>query len=390
MPKRKAQAVAMPNKASIRQICRSAMALLCAALMFTLSMPALAELTTDLKPTAQSAVLLERSTRMVLYGSNAHKKLPMASTTKIMTALIAIENGRLDDIVTVPKEAYGVEGSSMYLMLGEKVSLLDLLYGLMVNSGNDAAIAIAIHIGGNVEGFTELMNKRAEKLGLTNTHFVTPNGLHDKEHYTTAYDLAVIACEAMNNEIFRQLASTSYYTTQTGEVKRYLKSKNKLLWQYEGSTGIKTGYTKAAGKCLVFSAERDGMETVGVVLNSADIFDDASKILDYGFSSYKMSVLVSKGEVVAIAEVTNGRKRLLELAAKEDIMSPVSVSDGMRLRPRAVYEKELQAPIEQGLTLGRLELYDGERLVAVVPLVAAENIAGLTLKDFIKTVVGLW
>lgn len=314
----------------------------------------------------------------------------MASTTKIMTALIAIENGRLDDIVTVPKEAYGVEGSSMYLMLGEKVSLLDLLYGLMVNSGNDAAIAIAIHIGGNVEGFTELMNKRAEKLGLTNTHFVTPNGLHDKEHYTTAYDLAVIACEAMNNEIFRQLASTSYYTTQTGEVKRYLKSKNKLLWQYEGSTGIKTGYTKAAGKCLVFSAERDGMETVGVVLNSADIFDDASKILDYGFSSYKMSVLVSKGEVVAIAEVTNGRKRLLELAAKEDIMSPVSVSDGMRLRPRAVYEKELQAPIEQGLTLGRLELYDGERLVAVVPLVAAESIAGLTLEDFIKTVAGLW
>ena len=380
----------MPNKASMRQICRSAMVLLCAALMFTLSMPALAELTTDLKPTAQSAVLLERSTRMVLYGSNAHEKLPMASTTKIMTALIAIENGRLDDIVTVPKEAYGVEGSSMYLMLGEKVSLLDLLYGLMVNSGNDAAIAIAIHIGGNVEGFTELMNKRAEKLGLTNTHFVTPNGLHDKEHYTTAYDLAVIACEAMNNEIFRQLASTSYYTTQTGEVKRYLKSKNKLLWQYEGSTGIKTGYTKASGKCLVFSAERDGMETVGVVLNSADIFDDASKILDYGFSSYKMSVLVSKGEVVAIAEVTNGRKRLLELAAKEDIMSPVSVSDGMRLRPRAVYEKELQAPIEQGLTLGRLELYDGERLVAVVPLVAAESIAGLTLKDFIKTVVGLW
>ena len=338
---------------------------------------------------SQSAILIEQSTGKVLFGENAHQRLPMASTTKIMTALIAIEKGNLDDIVTTASEAYGVEGSSMYIQKNEKLSLKDLIYGLMLNSGNDAAIAIAIHIGGSIEGFADLMNERALSLGLTNTHFVTPNGLHDPEHYTSAFDLAAIAREAMNNETFREIAATPYYCTETGNVKRTLKSKNKILWQYEGGNGIKTGYTEAAGKCLVFSAERADMELIGVVLNSPDIFPESMNMLDYGFELVSMSRKVNAGEMVARVKVNKGSKGLVAVTAGKDIVVPIKIEEGALLKTRVVIPRQIDAPIEKGAELGTLELWDGTRLAASEPLVAMENIDSWGLEDYFNMLLGV-
>lgn len=191
--------------------------------------------------TAAAAALIEANSGKLLLSGNSNSRLPMASTTKTMTALVVIENCDLDETVEVTADAAGTEGSSMYLSCGERLSVRDLLYGLMLLSGNDAAVALAVHVGGTVESFVRIMNDRAAKLGLTNTHFVTPNGLHDAEHYTTAYKLALIGAEALKNETFRQIVSTQYYTAETGDRVRTMKNKNALLWDYGNAVGIKTG-----------------------------------------------------------------------------------------------------------------------------------------------------
>lgn len=323
---------------------------------------------------AQSAALIEGSTKKTLYGKSAHTKLPMASTTKIMTALIALENGNLDDMVKTPDEAYGAEGSSIYLNKGEAMSLRDLLYGLMLNSGNDAAVSIAIHIAGSVEAFASMMNARASRLGANNTHYVTPNGLHDQNHYTTAYDLALIAAEAMANETFREIVGTQYHKTSTGDVSRTFKNKNKLLWQYEGGNGVKTGYTMKAGKCLVFSAEREGMQLIGVVLNCPSMFPDSKKILDYGFNSYEMSLLAPANSVIARVLVKSGVQNPLELTIKNDIMVPVPRDAKQQFTTRVELRGEYAAPIAAGEICGHVEIWDDGTLIIREPLYAATSV----------------
>lgn len=323
---------------------------------------------------AQSAALIEGSTKKTLYGKSAHTKLPMASTTKIMTALIALENGNLDDMVKTPNEAYGAEGSSIYLNKGEVMSLRDLLFGLMLNSGNDAAVSIAIHIAGSVENFASMMNARAARLGANNTHYVTPNGLHDQNHYTTAYDLALIAAEAMANEAFREIVGTQYHKTSTGDVIRTFKNKNKLLWQYEGGNGIKTGYTMKAGKCLVFSAERDGMQLIGVVLNCPSMFPDSKRILDYGFNSYEMSMIAPANSVIARVLVKSGVQNPLELTIKNDIMVPVPRDAKQQFTTRVELRDEFAAPITAGEICGHVEIWDDGTLIVREPLYAATSV----------------
>ena len=205
----------------------------------------------------------ELNTGKIFYAKNDSAKLPMASTTKIMTALIIIEECELDEVITVPDEAVGVEGSSIYLKKGERVSVRDLLYGLMLRSGNDSAVALAIHHSGSVQNFAARMNERALQLGADNTHFVNPSGLPDDKHFTTARDLCVIACAAMRNDTFKTVVSAKNYTGQF----RSFVNKNKALYSIEGANGVKTGYTLKAGRCLVASAEKDGMDVVCVVLN---------------------------------------------------------------------------------------------------------------------------
>ena len=233
---------------------------------------------------SSAEIAMELTTATVLEERNADLALPMASTTKIMTALIIVEDCFLDDVITVPDAAVGVEGSSIYLKKGEEISVIDLLYGLIMRSGNDAATALAIHHSGSVEKFAQKMNERAKELGAESTNFTNPSGLPDDNHYTTARDLCKIACAAMKNETFRKIASAKSYS---GDFRSY-SSKNKMLYNYEGANGVKTGYTKKAGRCLVSSAERDGMDVVCVVLNCPDMYERSGKILDDCFRDYKL------------------------------------------------------------------------------------------------------
>ncbi len=233
---------------------------------------------------ASAEIAMELTTGTVLSESNADAKLPMASTTKIMTAIIIVEDCNLDETLTVPKEAAGVEGSSIYLKTDEEIDVRDLLYGLMLRSVNDRAAALAIHHSGSIEKFVEVMNARARQIGAQSTNFKNPSGLPDSEHYTTARDLCKIACYAMRNDTFKQIVSTKNYN---GKYKNFA-NKNKMLYKFEGANGVKTGYTVKAGRCLVSSAERDGMDVVCVVLNCYDMYERSSTILENCLNDYKL------------------------------------------------------------------------------------------------------
>ena len=240
---------------------------------------------------ASSAIVIDAEDGSVLYEKNADKKAYPASTTKIMTAMLTLETlDKLDSPpeqkVAVPSEAVGIEGSSIYLAPGEEVRIIDLLYGMMLRSGNDAATALAIIIGGDTEHFAEMMNARAAEIGCTGTNFLNPSGLYDENHYTTVRDMAMIAREAMKNDIFREIAATEDYTAEREADKyNYFYNKNKTVHQYEGGDGIKIGYTKASGRTLVASAEREGRRLICVVMNAPDWFNDAYSLMDYCFEN---------------------------------------------------------------------------------------------------------
>lgn len=239
---------------------------------------------------AKQALLMDASTGEILYEKDSTSKAYPASTTKIMTALLTIEtveelHSDLTQKVKIPAEAVGVEGSSIYLAPEEAVSIEDLLYGLMLRSGNDAATALAGIIGGNQDNFIEMMNSRAKEIGCKNTHFLNPSGLFDEGHYTTATDMALIAQTAMKNETFKKIAAAETWEASRAPDKyNYFYNKNKVVHQYEGGNGIKIGYTKASGRTLVASAERDGKQLICVVMGAPDWFNDSYKLMDYGFS----------------------------------------------------------------------------------------------------------
>ncbi len=323
---------------------------------------------------ARSEILIEAKTGRVLYESNAHEALPMASTTKIMTALVALENGNLNDIVTTGKNAFGVPGTSIYLSLGEQLTLEQMLYGLMLASGNDAAVAIAEHIGGTAEEFCRMMTRRAEEIGCENTVFTTPHGLPAEGHHTTAWDLALITREALKNPAFREIVSTQRAALPWPghEYERTLNNKNKLLATYPGALGVKTGYTKAAGRCLAFAARRDGMELIGVVLNCPDWFDEAAALLDRGFENWQMVTLLNRGEAVREIPVTGGVKSSVRAVAQADISAPVP----WNAWPDLLLDlpASLPAGIEKGQTIGTAWLVDDGKTLTTVPLIAAEAV----------------
>lgn len=231
--------------------------------------------------------VVEVSSRRFLHEKNADLRLPMASTTKILTALVVLEEDNLDEIVTVPKEAEGTEGSSVYLKAGEEISVRDLLYGLMLRSGNDCAVTLALHHSGSIKRFADAMNEKAVSVGAVHSRFRNPHGLPDEEHYTTARDLALIASAAMENDTFREIVSTKFYAPRSWQ------NKNKMLWNFDGALGVKTGFTVRAGRCLVSSAERNGMTLVSVVLNSPQMFERSEELLSDSFVSYSMTQLCS-------------------------------------------------------------------------------------------------
>mgnify|MGYP003290047828 CR=1 FL=1 len=297
---------------------------------------------------AEKATVMDAQTGRILYEKNADQKSLIASTTKIMTALVVCEQCNVLDRMRIPKEAVGIEGSSMYLKEGEVLTIQELLYGLMLQSGNDAAVALAIYCGGTVEGFAELMNDKARQLELKNTHFVNPNGLDAPEHYSTASDLAVLAAYAMQNPVFS--ATVSAKTVRLGQ--RVLTNHNKLLWQYPGADGIKTGYTKKAGRILVSSAKKDGRRLVAVTINAPSDWNDHKVLLDNGFEEYELKQILTKGQILGHVQVAGGTAGYVELIAAEDFVFPVGVDESPVIifpEPGFVY-----APVVSGMPAGKV------------------------------------
>ena len=269
---------------------------------------------------AQKAILMDAATGRILYEKDARSRSLIASTTKIMTGLIVCEQCNVLDRVKIPKEAVGIEGSSMYLREGEVLTVQELLYGLMLCSGNDAAVALAIYCAGTVEGFAGLMNDKAHVLGLTGTHFENPNGLDSPNHYSTAEDLAKLGAYAMKNPIFARTVSTQ--TVRVG--KRSLRNHNKLLWRVEGADGIKTGFTKKAGRILVSSAVRDGRRLICVTINDGNDWADHAALIGDGFSGYTMRDILREGDCVGTVEIAGGQSDKVQVLAAKGFAFPVA------------------------------------------------------------------
>lgn len=323
---------------------------------------------------AKAAVLIERVTGNILLCANENLPLPMASTTKVMTALLALEKGNMEDVVTVGRNAYGVPGTSIYLSEGERITLRDLLYGLLMASGNDAAVAIAEHIGGDVDTFCRMMTERAAELGCQHTVFINPNGLPAQGHQTTAYDLALIAREAMNHPLFREIVSTRRASIpwEGRSYHRILNNKNRLLTDYEGATGIKTGYTKAAGRCLVFGAKRDGLEVIGVVLGCGDWFDEAARLMDLGFARYELFTAFSKGETVRQVAVTDGISETVSVLAAQTLAAPLP--KGYLPALMLDLPEQLPAGLAAGEQVGTARLVLEGHVLHSVPLITGDTV----------------
>ncbi len=341
---------------------------------------------------AAGAVLMEASTGRVLMSINPDQRLPMASTTKIMTALVAVERGNLSDVVTASPLAASITGSSIHLKAGERITLEDLLYGLMLASGNDAAVAIAEHIGGSVEGFAELMNARAQSIGAKNTHFVTPNGLHNDAHYTTARDLGLITREALRNAKFAELVSTQYHSS-VGEGdgrNRSLKNNNKIIFQFDGGNGVKTGYTKLAGRCLVSAAKRGDMQLIGVVLNCGGMFPESMAMLEYGFSAASMQTLIKKGELIAEIALGGGVEKSLELRASRDIMVPLLSGELDQVEKRLECPNVLETPVQKGTRIATLTYSLEGKTLARFEFTAPKDLYRADMPYYLDKIIGQW
>lgn len=327
---------------------------------------------------AEAAILMEAQSGQILYSKNADQPMYPASITKILTGIIAIESGKLDDVVTVSQNAFNAGGTRVYLEVGEQKELRDLVYGLLVNSGNDAAVAIAEHLGGTVEGFAKMMNEKARELGAENSHFVNPSGMPHEEHVTTARDMARITRYAMNNDTFREVVGTKEYAWEgDGWQPGSIVNHNRLLWDYEGATGVKNGYTDAAQLTLVASSEREGQQLIGVALKvpgTADnIYRDMTALMDYGFDVFETYAVDIDSDLLTTVNIegvetpihVNEEQYFVTLpkeASVQDLEQTISLDNGTSL------------PVAQKEQLGYVRLsYQGE-VLRDIPVLATTSV----------------
>ena len=323
---------------------------------------------------ASSVCLMDAKTGEVLFEKNMKEERGMASTTKIMTAIVALEHGNLDDTVTVSANAANTEGSSIWLSQGEQIKLSDLLYGLMLASGNDSAVAIAEHIGGSVDEFVRLMNEKAKEIGAEHTSFANSNGLTADGHYTTAYDLALITRYAMQNNTFREIVSTWQTTIphEGAEWDRSLTNHNKLLNLYDGCIGVKTGFTKAAGRCLVSAAERDGVILICVTLNDPDDWNDHIHLMDDGFSQYESTVLAEKGQILSSIKIPESTETM-DVMVSETLSLPIRTAQASLLKSE-IQIHELHLPVAVGDPVGDMVFFIEDKEIGRVPLLSTQAI----------------
>ena len=345
---------------------------------------------TEPKVKALGAVLMEAESGRVLWEKNAEAPLPNASTTKIMTCLIALESGMLDDTVTVSPNAASKPETRMGLSAGEKIKLRDLLYPMMLESANDAAVAVAEHIAGSEEEFCDMMDERAIEIGATDTDFETANGLDRDGHHSTAMDMARITAYALENEDFREIISAPSATVKSDRRTYTVANKDRLLKEYDGAIGVKTGFTGLAGQCFVGAAKRDGMTLISVVLGSGwgssgkeRKWIDTKNLLNYGFENFELYTLAEAGDFTSEVSVKGAYKDDVETEISKKVVIPLTVEERMGIKTKINVPMEINAPIEKGQTVGELSFLsaDGE-ILAKTDIIAAGDAAE---KDFKST-----
>ena len=337
----------------------------------------------DLLPniTATSAIVMEASTGHVIYARNPNKKMFPASTTKMMTLIMGLEYDKPLDIVTVSKNAYGVEGSTLFLEQGDKVPLYELLCGMMMHSGNDAAVAVAEHIDGNIKKFAEHMTERAHEIGAVNTQFKNPHGLPDENHFTTAQDLAILAAHGYTLAGFEEAVSTQEKKySWVHDPAKLLRNENQMLWLYRGGNGVKTGYTDVAGRCLVSAAKRNGIQLVAVVLDSYFMWNDSIALLDYGFKNVDTETVIRDGDIVKVLPVVSGHKKSIAVKTEDKITVPVFKND-KNVSVEYDLPKVLSAPIKKGESVGMAHVILDGKEIAHTNLITAD---GDTQKSFFR------
>lgn len=330
---------------------------------------------------ASAAILIETESGRVLFGKSQHEKRAMASTTKTMTAIVALENGNLEDIVKVSPYATSIRGSSAYISSGQEYKLEDLLYGMMLVSGNDAATAIAEHISGSVKEFAKLMTQKAFEIGLTDTCYKNPHGLDAPGHYTTAYDLAMIARFGYKNPKFEKIITSKQWVMPKGDRDYTINNINRLLYEYDGANGVKTGYTGKAGRCLIASAKRDGMHLISVLLNSSNRWHESKQLLDYGFKNFKKVKIAQKGTSLKEIDVKGGRLDSVSLTVKEDIIIPLRADENERIKVCISYPEYLFAPVKEQQPVGKIKVLLDDIQIFETDLVPSNSVTETKIND---------
>lgn len=370
------------------------MAIYSAIIMMNKVIPATAFGETEIKSSAKAMSVIEVNSGRILSQKNQNTRLAMASTTKIMTALVTIENTKnFDEIVKIDKRAIGIEGTSIYLTDKENLTVKELLYGLMLASGNDASVALASYIGdGNIDKFIEKMNNKATEIGAYNTHFANPHGLDDDNHYTTAYDLAIIAGEAIKNPIFREIVSTKRITISGNEKveARYLKNKEKLLNIYDGCIGVKTGFTDNAGRCNVSAVEKDNMLVVCVVLNCPDMFEESVRLLDEVFSKYTMENIIPKDNFICEMQVEGGKKVNTKLFSEKEFNYPLTENEKSLIIIKKDLPEKLIAPIKKENAVGTIMVELNNKIIYKGSIYSIDNIEKEYIKGEIDDIIDNW
>lgn len=356
-----------------------------------------AQVSKEPKINSRYAVVLDRESKAIIYGKNEKTKTKMASTTKIMTSLIVLENAKLNEVVEISAKAAGTGGSRLKIKKGDKISVKDLLYGLMLRSGNDAAVALAEYVGGSINGFADLMNKKAKELGLQDTNFVTPHGLDSEEHYTTAYELAILADYALSNETFANIVKTKSCSISINGYARTISNTNELLGNLNGVYGVKTGFTNGAGRCLVTAIKRNNLDVICVVLGAdtkKDRTADSVKLIEYTFNNFKDVNI----EEIIMEEFNNWKNMNVErINIEKGISNVIKIKlDEYNLKKYPIKNNtedkilidvhcntNLIAPVEENKEIGKITVFYNDNIIQEIKIITAETIRKKEIKDYI-------
>lgn len=360
-----------------------------------------ANLNDEPKINSRSAVVIDRKSKNIIYGKNENVKKAMASTTKIMTAMVVIQNTNLNNTVEISKKSAGTGGSRLGLKVGDKITVKDLLYGLLLRSGNDCAVALAEYVAGSVPEFSNLMNQNAQMLGLNNTHFVTPHGLDEEEHYTTAYELAILADYALNNEVFAQIVNTKSYTININKSSKTLNNTNELLGNLNGVYGVKTGFTNGAGRCLVTSIKRGDLDIICVVLGAdtkKDRTRDSAKLIEYTFNKYKEidikekikesfekwneingnRINIERGESSKLELTLNDKDKIFTYPIEKGTEDNIDIEINANLL--------LKAPVKENTKIGELKVYYDNKEIMTIDIINSNTINKKRIKNYMSDI----